>query len=429
MPGSADPDMRRRATEVYRKGIHLASDLGVGVVQVAGYYAYYEPYDPGARQRYVDTLLDAVPHAAREGIVPGIENVDGNDIASVPDVMELVELADSPWVQCHPDVGNMAGHGGESAEELRAGEGHIVAVHVKDVLPGRPRRVPFGTGIADFDSAFEELARQGWSGRIMLEMWGMTTPPIPWTGAGWQGSSSRRRSQPQDCRSSRTGIGNDAGRTTRTGVEGKPGVARQRPGRLDGRQSVGHHCRPGTHRHQTLGDALPRDEARRHGGGFHRTRHRRRSGTVLRHGLPPGHLRGPEDVGSVVHTHSRYATAFAAVGKPIPCCLTAIADEFGGPVPCGGYARIGSDAIGRELLATIGDSPAVLMRQHGVFTIGATINKTLQAAVMVEDVAHTVFAAMQLGQIEELPTAEIAANHDRYTNRYGTINASTGVSR
>ena len=138
---------------------------------------------------------------------------------------------------------------------------------------------------------------------------------------------------------------------------------------------------------------------------------------------------GREDVGSVVHTHSRYATAFAAVGKPIPCCLTAIADEFGGPVPCGGYAQIGSDAIGRELLAAIGDSPAVLMRQHGVFTIGSTINKALQAAVMVEDVAHTVFAAMQLGQIEELPAAEIAANHDSYTNRYGTINASTGVSR
>ncbi|MDO5066165.1 MAG: L-ribulose-5-phosphate 4-epimerase [Propionibacteriaceae bacterium] len=136
-----------------------------------------------------------------------------------------------------------------------------------------------------------------------------------------------------------------------------------------------------------------------------------------------------EDVGAVVHTHSRYATAFAAVGKPIPCVLTAIADEFGGPVPCGGYAQIGSEAIGRELLAAIGHSPAVLMKQHGVFTIGPNINKALQAAVMVEDVAATVFAAMQLGQVEDLPAEEIAANFDRYSNRYGTINASTGVSR
>lgn len=171
MPGSADPAMRDRAADVYRKGIQLAADLGVGVVQVAGYYAYYEPQDPAARQRYIDTLLNAVPYAAREGVVLGIENVDGHDIASVPDVMELVTLAGSPWVQCYPDVGNIAGHGGEAAEELRAGEGHLVALHVKDVLPGQPRRVPFGTGIADFDAAFTELARQDWSGRVMLEMW------------------------------------------------------------------------------------------------------------------------------------------------------------------------------------------------------------------------------------------------------------------
>lgn len=139
--------------------------------------------------------------------------------------------------------------------------------------------------------------------------------------------------------------------------------------------------------------------------------------------------KGRDDVGSVVHTHSTYATAFAATGTPIPCCLTAIADEFGGPVPCGGYARIGSDEIGNELLAAIGNSPAVLMKQHGVFTIGATIAKALQAAIMVEDIAHTVYAAMRIGQIEVLPDEEITANHDRYTHRYGTINASTGVSR
>lgn len=138
---------------------------------------------------------------------------------------------------------------------------------------------------------------------------------------------------------------------------------------------------------------------------------------------------GREDVGSVVHTHSPYATAFAAVGREIPCCLTAVADEFGGPVPCGGYARIGSDEIGKELLASIGNSPAILMKQHGVFTIGATIKKALQAAVMVEDVAKTVSIAYTLGELKDLPAEEIAANHDRYTNRYGTMAASEGVSK
>lgn len=136
-----------------------------------------------------------------------------------------------------------------------------------------------------------------------------------------------------------------------------------------------------------------------------------------------------EDVGSIVHTHSRYATAFAAVGKEIPCCLTAIADEFGGRVPCAPYASIGGLEIGKAILSTIGHSPAVLLKQHGVFTVGPTIRKALQAAVMVEDIAHTVAVAMSLGQIEELPAEEIAANYDRYSNRYGTMNASLGVSK
>ncbi|APT91983.1 ribulose 5-phosphate epimerase [Corynebacterium phocae] len=135
-----------------------------------------------------------------------------------------------------------------------------------------------------------------------------------------------------------------------------------------------------------------------------------------------------EDINSIVHTHSRYATAFAAVGKEIPCCLTAIADEFGGPVPCAPYASIGGKEIGEAILSTIGHSPAVLLKQHGVFTIGPTINKALQAAVMVEDIAHTVAVAMSLGEVISLPEDEIAANYDRYTNRYGTVNASQGVS-
>ncbi|MDO4717972.1 MAG: L-ribulose-5-phosphate 4-epimerase [Propionibacteriaceae bacterium] len=140
-----------------------------------------------------------------------------------------------------------------------------------------------------------------------------------------------------------------------------------------------------------------------------------------------GVYRARPEVMSIVHTHSRYATAFAAVGRPIPPVLTAIADEFGGPVPVGAYAPIGGDAIGEEIIASIGDSPAILMKQHGVFTIGPSIAKALQAAVMVEDIAHTVAVAEGLGQTEELPPEEVAANHDRYQNRYGTAHASKGL--
>jgi L-ribulose-5-phosphate 4-epimerase len=135
-----------------------------------------------------------------------------------------------------------------------------------------------------------------------------------------------------------------------------------------------------------------------------------------------------EDVGSVVHTHSTYATARAATGRAIPCCLTAMADEFGGPVPCGGYAAIGTEEIGVQIVENIGHSPAILLAKHGVFTIGPTIEKAVQAAVMVEDVARTVAIAKGIGEVAELPAADIEANYDRYTHRYGTAAASRGVS-
>ena len=125
------------------------------------------------------------------------------------------------------------------------------------------------------------------------------------------------------------------------------------------------------------------------------------------------------DVGGIVHTHSPYATAFAAVGQSIPVCLTAMADEFGGPIPCGDFALIGSEAIGKVVVASIGSSPAVLLKQHGVFTIGPTPTAAVKAAVMTEDVAKTVWLAMQIGQVEAISPEDVASLHDRYANVYG----------
>jgi len=126
-----------------------------------------------------------------------------------------------------------------------------------------------------------------------------------------------------------------------------------------------------------------------------------------------------EDVNGVVHTHSPYATAFAAVGRPIPCCLTAIADEFGGPIPCAGFALIGSDAIGQQVIEHIGPSRAVLLKQHGVFTIGETPRAALKAAVMVEDVARVVWLALQIGEVNEIERKDIEKLYERYTSAYG----------
>jgi L-ribulose-5-phosphate 4-epimerase len=125
------------------------------------------------------------------------------------------------------------------------------------------------------------------------------------------------------------------------------------------------------------------------------------------------------DVNGVVHTHSTFATAWAAAGRPIPAVLTAISDEFGGPIPVGAYAKIGGDEIGQEIIRSIGDSPAILMKNHGVFTIGKTPEAAVKVAVMVEDVARTVFYALQLGKPDEIPPDEVARAHRRYLEEYG----------
>jgi L-ribulose-5-phosphate 4-epimerase len=127
------------------------------------------------------------------------------------------------------------------------------------------------------------------------------------------------------------------------------------------------------------------------------------------------------EVGGIVHTHSRYATAWAANGRDIPCILTAMADEFGGPIPCGGFALIGGEEIGREVVRVLTGhrSPAVLLQNHGVFTIGPNPKAALKAAVMCEDVARTVFLAHQLGEPIPIDPEDIDRLHERYTTAYG----------
>ena len=150
-------------------------------------------------------------------------------------------------------------------------------------------------------------------------------------------------------------------------------------------------------------------------------------GTIVEGGLKPSsdtasHLyiyRHRPDINGVVHTHSRYATAFAAVGRPIPVYLTAQADEFGGEIPCAGFALIGDEAVGAQVVERIGRSPAVLLKNHGVFTIGPTVAAAVKTAIMVEDVAATVWLALQIGTPEILPDDVVEQLHRRYTTAYG----------
>lgn len=131
--------------------------------------------------------------------------------------------------------------------------------------------------------------------------------------------------------------------------------------------------------------------------------------------------RAMPEIGGIVHTHSPFATAWSTSGRDIPCILTAMADEFGGPIPCAGFALIGGEEIGREVVRTLSGhrSPAVLLRSHGVFAIGPTPGDAVKAAVMCEDVARIVMLAHQVGEPHTIAPADIDRLHERYVNEYG----------
>jgi len=125
------------------------------------------------------------------------------------------------------------------------------------------------------------------------------------------------------------------------------------------------------------------------------------------------------EVGGMVHTHSNYATSFAVLGQPIPVCLTAMGDEFGGPIPVSDYAKIGGEEIGEQIVEHIGSSPAILIKNHGVFTVGKDAKAAVKAAVMVEDIAKTVHLAMLRGKPLEIPPEEVERLHKAYMENYG----------
>jgi L-ribulose-5-phosphate 4-epimerase len=143
------------------------------------------------------------------------------------------------------------------------------------------------------------------------------------------------------------------------------------------------------------------------------------SSDAATHGYVYRHM--PE-VGGVAHTHSTYACAWAARAEPVPCVLTAMADEFGGEIPVGPFALIGGEEIGQGIVETLGGghrSPAVLMRSHGVFTVGEDARAAIKAAVMCEDVARTVHMARQLGEPLAIEPEHVDALWERYQNVYG----------
>jgi L-ribulose-5-phosphate 4-epimerase len=126
-----------------------------------------------------------------------------------------------------------------------------------------------------------------------------------------------------------------------------------------------------------------------------------------------------KDIGGIIHTHSPYATSFAVLGQTLPMCLTTLASEFGSRIPVSEFAEIGGEEIGKQIVSRIGTCPAILMRNHGVFTVGPTVRAALKAAVMLEEAAQTVHYAMLRGTVHELPEEVIAYAFKFYQERYG----------
>jgi L-ribulose-5-phosphate 3-epimerase len=175
--GSADAAIRQQGLDLFRKAVDFCADIGIRTIQVAGYYDYYGEADINTERRYLDGLAAGVEWASKAGVMLGVETMEGENVVdSITRAMYFVHLLDSPWFQVYPDLGNIAAHGFDVAQELERGRGHMVGIHVKDSRPGEPRRVPFGEGVVPFTNAFRKLAQMGFAGPIMIEMWNDNSP-------------------------------------------------------------------------------------------------------------------------------------------------------------------------------------------------------------------------------------------------------------
>ena len=175
--GSADPRIRQGGLDIMRKAIDFSLDLGIRIIQIAGYYDYYGEIDGGSEERYVEALAMGAGWAGQAGIMLGIETMEGEHVVdSISCARRHVEAINSPWLQIYPDIGNLAAHGYDLDAELRIGQGHLVGIHIKDSRPGEPRRVPFGEGVVPFEAAFQTLADMNFRAPALIEMWNDNRP-------------------------------------------------------------------------------------------------------------------------------------------------------------------------------------------------------------------------------------------------------------
>jgi L-ribulose-5-phosphate 3-epimerase len=170
--GSRSPEIRRQGLDILHKAIQFAGDIGVRIIQVMGYDVFYEPSDDQTKMLFTQIMQQGVRWASQAGVMLGLENVDNPFLESLGKGLRLVQELNSPWFRLYPDMGNLAAAGYHPPQELSLAAGHVVAIHVKDALPGIIRGVPFEEGIVPFVETFQALARIGFWGPMGVEMWG-----------------------------------------------------------------------------------------------------------------------------------------------------------------------------------------------------------------------------------------------------------------
>lgn len=163
--GSADPAIAARGMDIMCKAIELAFDLGIRIIQLAGYDVYYEKSTPETRARFAENLKKSVEMAAARGVILAFETMETEFMNTVSKAMHFVHAIDSPYLQVYPDLGNITNaaktYHQSVLEDLKAGTGHIVAMHLKETVPGKFREIPFGTGHVDFKPAVSLVSQMG----------------------------------------------------------------------------------------------------------------------------------------------------------------------------------------------------------------------------------------------------------------------------
>jgi L-ribulose-5-phosphate 3-epimerase len=172
--GSEDNDVRAQGLAIMQKAIRFAQDVGIRVIQLAGYDVYYQQANDETRRRFRDGLRESVDMASRAQVTLAMEIMDYPLMNSISKALGYAHYLNNPWFQLYPDIGNLSAWDNDVQMELQAGIGHIVAVHVKDTRPGVFKNVPFGSGVVDFEACFRTLKQSGYCGPYLIEMWSET---------------------------------------------------------------------------------------------------------------------------------------------------------------------------------------------------------------------------------------------------------------